>query len=243
MLLWKSAPYIRALPKTDVESRDQAWETNEHLLKGTNVSPKSPVLPEARRLEKIRLEYLDGMPMAEFHRHLTRDTGYDISYAAVRNYHSDRKAPVDYYAQVCRVFDIRMEWLLFGEGEMTTPLQMALELQSESPEWIDALARAAPTIWDSGDQVSQVALLDCIRRLDQARPESSPLTPKQRRSLARILDTLIGGALWILRGDKEVPRIFVKLILVAIAHGIPGPRTGSTYSGIMKRMKFSEDGS
>ena len=86
--------------------------------------PKGPTIPEAERLEQLRLKHLEGMSLAEFHRQLLLRDGYEVSYAAVRNYHTTRKAPVDYYAQVSRVFGIRLEWLLFGEGEMTPSLQM-----------------------------------------------------------------------------------------------------------------------
>jgi hypothetical protein len=205
------------------------------------VTKTNPTIPEAKRLEYLRLRHFDGMPLAEFHRLLTQTDDYRISYAGMRNYHSTRKAPVDYYAQVSRVFGIRLEWLLFGEGEMTTPLAEAKEARDESPDWVDSLPRVAPTVWDSTDQVTQAAFLDCLRRLDLARPGTRPLTQEQRENLARILDTLVAGALWILRGDREVPRIFVRSILLAIGQGLPGPKKGSDYRGIMKRMRMSDE--
>mgnify|MGYP002395411094 CR=1 FL=1 len=204
------------------------------------VTPMSPTIPEAKRLEHIRLHYLDGMPLAEFHRILTETDDYEVSYAGIRNYHTTRKAPVDYYAQVSRVFGIRLEWLLFGEGEMTSPLTEALEAPSETQAWLDSLPDVAPTVWDATDQVSQAAFLDCMRKLDLARPGTRPLTPNEREDLARVLDTLVAGVLWILRGDREVPRASVRAILLALGQGLPGPKTGSTYRGIMKRMKMGD---
>ena len=204
------------------------------------MTPRNPNISEAKRLEHLRLHYLDRMPLAEFHRLLTQTDDYQVSYAGVRNYHTTRKAPVDYYAQVSRVFGIRLDWLLFGEGEMTEPLAGAQKGESESSEWIDSLPQVAPTVWDPTDQVTQAAFLDCMRRLDLARPGARPLTPEQRENLARVLDTLVAGTLWILRGDKEVPRIFVRAILLALGQGLPGPKKGSSYESMMKRMKMSD---
>jgi hypothetical protein len=178
------------------------------------------------------------MSLAEFHRQLVQPGGFQISYAAVRNYHTNRKAPVDYYAQVSRVFGVRLEWLLFGEGEMTPSLQLAAEASLEPLDWTHALPQVAPTIWDPSDQVAQAAFLDCIRRLDLARPETPPLTDEQRLKLAEVLETLIGGALWILRGDEKAPRPFVRSMLLAVAQGIPGPRKGSPFRRIVKRMRL-----
>jgi hypothetical protein len=181
------------------------------------------------------------MPLAEFHRLLTETSDYKVSYAGMRNYHTKRKAPVDYYAQVSRVFGVRLEWLLFGEGGMIPTLPGNQKTPGESPDWIQSLPRLAPTVWDPSDQVNQAAFLDCLRRLDLARPGTTPLTPKERENLVRVLDTLVAGTLWILRGDKEVPRLFVRSILLALGHGLPGPKQGSTYRGIMKRMKLGDD--
>jgi len=205
------------------------------------VTPTNPSIPEAKRLEHLRLHYLDGMPLAEFHRLLTQTDVYKISYAGVRNYHATRKAPVDYYAQVSRVFGIRLQWLLFGDGEMTVPLAEANESSPASPSWIETLPRLAPTVWDSTDQVGQAAFLDCLRRLDLARPGSRPLTSEQRENLVRVFDTLVAGTLWILRGDRVVPRTFVRSILLALGQGLPGPKGGSNYEGIMRRMKMSDE--
>ena len=201
---------------------------------------RNPTIPEAKRLEYIRLEYLNRMPLAEFHRLLTQTDEYRISYAGVRNYHTTRKAPVDYYARVSRVFGIRLEWLLFGEGEITGPLADAQEARSGSKDWADSLPQVASTVWDPKDQVTQAAFLDCMHRLDLARPGTKPLTQNQRENLARVLDTLVAGTLWILRGDREVPSIFLRSILLALGQGLAGPKKGSTYQGIMKRMKMGD---
>ncbi len=205
------------------------------------MAPPTPSIPEAERLEILRLEHLNGMSLAEFHRQLTSSGDYRVSYAAVRNYHSHRKAPADYYAQVSRVFDVRLEWLLFGVGEMTPQLQFSTASRRGTEDWTEALPGVAPSIWNSTDHVSQAAFLECLRRLELARPETSPLTDDQKENLARVLDTLVGGALWILRGDRRIPRHFVQHMLLALTHGIPGPRKGSTYRGIIKRMKMDED--
>ena len=202
------------------------------------MTPTNPTIPEAKRLEHLRLHHLDKMPLAEFHRLLTQTDEYAVSYAGVRNYHTTRKAPVAYYAQVSRVFGIRLEWLLFGEGEVTVALHEAQQSRNEALDWFESLPSIAPTVWDPSDQVTQAAFRDCMRKLDLARPGSRALNDEERENLARVLDTLVAGILWILRGDKEVPRIFLREILLALGHGMPGPKKGSTYLQIMKRMKM-----
>lgn len=202
------------------------------------MTPANPSIPEAKRLEHIRLHYLDGIPLAEFHRLLTQTDDYRVSYAGVRNYHTNRKGPVDYYAQVSRVFGVRLEWLLFGEGEVTTSEADAKKAGLDTPGWAAILPKAAPTVWDPSDQVSQAAFLECMRRLDLARPGSRPLSLAERENLARVVDTLVAGTLWILRGDQEAPKDSVRGLLLALAQGLPGPKKGSTYREIMKRMKM-----
>jgi hypothetical protein len=163
-----------------------------------------------------------------------------VSYAGVRNYHSNRKAPVDYYAQVSRVFGVRLEWLLFGEGEMTVPLEKGRAVGDPLSEWTENLSEVAPTVWDTGDPVAQAAFLDCVRKLDLARPGTLALTSDQKKTLARVLDTLVAGTLWILRGDREVPRSAVRSIVLALGEGLPGPKSGSTYQSIVRRMKMGD---
>jgi hypothetical protein len=143
---------------------------------------------------------------------------------------------------VSRVFGIRLEWLLFGEGDIAVPLEGAQKTAPKPAEWSDSLPKVAPTVWDTSDPVAQAAFLDCMRRLDLARPGSRALTAEQRDNMARVLDTLVAGTLWILRGDREVPKSFVRSILLAIGQGLPGPKSGSSYQSIMKRMKMGESG-
>lgn len=204
------------------------------------MTPSTPQTPEAKRLEHIRLHLLDGMPLAEFHRHLTETGDYTVSYAGIRNYHTSRKAPVDYYAQVCRVFGVRLEWLLFGDGEMTESLNQAREVREKRADWQKSLPQIAPTVWDTTDEVAQAAFLDCLQRIDRARPGTKPLTTDQQQTLARVLDTLIAGTLWILRGDREIPRQAVRSLLLALGEGLPGPKNGSPYQGIVRRMKIND---
>jgi hypothetical protein len=202
------------------------------------VAALKPSIPEAKRLERIRLEYLDGISLAQFHRLLTETDDYEVSYAGVRNYHTSRKAPVDYYAQVSRVFGIRLQWLLFGKGDMTEALSEAAEGGLEDSNWVSFLPEVAPTVWDSGDHVTRAALLDCVRRLELASPGTRPFSDEERLDLSRVLDTLVAGTLWILRGDRKAPRSCVRSILLAMGQGIPEPKQGSTHRGILKRMKI-----
>lgn len=199
-----------------------------------------PSIPEAKRLEHLRLHHLDGMSLAEFHRLLTQTNDFRVSYAGVRNYHTTRKAPVDYYAQVSRVFGVRLEWLLFGDGEISIPLAGEEKSGGSDVEWTERLSRIAPTVWDTGDQVAQAAFLDCMRKLDLARPGARALSVEQKETLARVVDTLVAGTLWILRGDKKAPRSAVRSIVLALGEGLPGPKSGSTYPGIVRRMKMGD---
>jgi len=202
------------------------------------VLSQEPTIPQAERLELLRLKHLQSMSLAEFHRRLTSSNGYSVSYAAVRNYHSHRKAPVDYYAQVSRIFGIRLEWILFGEGEMTSQLEAKRKVREGDTSWIDEIPETAPTIWDPSDQVAQSALLECVRRLDLARPESMPLSGPEKRTIVKLLDTLVGGTLWILRGDREVPPSFVRAVLLALLEGIPKTGKGSSQTELLKRMRM-----
>lgn len=77
------------------------------------------------RLERLRVE--TGSPtLKDFRKELTRHApgrtpGYKISYAGMRNYHSDgREPPVSYLQRILEVFPrVRPEWLVSGTGEMT----------------------------------------------------------------------------------------------------------------------------
>jgi hypothetical protein len=124
---------------------------------------------------------------------------------------------------------------------MTPPLNEASEARKEATEWLASLPKVAPTVWDPADPVAQAAFFDCLRKLDLARPGTRQLTPEQRENLARVLDTLVAGTLWILRGDKEVPRPAVRSILLALGQGLPGPKKGSPYPAILRRMKMTDD--
>lgn len=44
------------------------------------------------------------------------DDAYDVSYEAVRNYHSTREPPVSYLARVADRFDYTLRWLVTGDG-------------------------------------------------------------------------------------------------------------------------------
>lgn len=77
----------------------------------------------AERLERVREErgYQD---LRSFWRDLVKpfegDEGYDISYDAARTYHVEgRQPPAAYLARVAKVFGVRLEWLVTGEGQPT----------------------------------------------------------------------------------------------------------------------------
>ena len=97
-------------------------------------APKTPV---AERLEHVR--EIRGVPtLSEFHRKLLErrgeDDNFQVSYAAARNYHYDRDAPASYLVRVAEVFNVRLPWLLTGEGEPTEFETAVSKRQKKSPE-------------------------------------------------------------------------------------------------------------
>lgn len=69
----------------------------------------------SERLEQVR-ELLGFGTLKEFWRELTSRSECSFTYEAVRNYHTGREAPADYYLCVSDAFGIRLRWLLTGEG-------------------------------------------------------------------------------------------------------------------------------
>lgn len=73
--------------------------------------------PEAaKRLERVRQEH-GSETLKDFWKALTKNSQYDVSYEAVRTYHSSREPPAHYYARVADVTGARLEWLITGRGE------------------------------------------------------------------------------------------------------------------------------
>ncbi len=70
----------------------------------------------ARRLEYVR-QSVQCKTLREFWRRLLDGGDYEVSYEAVRNYHSDRDPPVDYLIRVAHVFGVSLEWLATGESQ------------------------------------------------------------------------------------------------------------------------------
>ena len=85
-------------------------------------SGPAPKTPEAKRLEHVR-KIRGVRSLSEFWRRLvkkrTPDDSFSVSYAAARNYHYDRSPPASYLVRVAEVYDIRLSWLLTGDGEPT----------------------------------------------------------------------------------------------------------------------------
>ena len=76
----------------------------------------SAVTERAQRLELLR--FTRGLESVREFWHELQHEGHSISYEAVRNYHRDRDAPVDYYVAVASVFSVNLIWLLTGRGDM-----------------------------------------------------------------------------------------------------------------------------
>ncbi len=89
---------------------------------GPNPPPRRPT---CSRLEHVR-KHFGFSSLRSFWRALTEGWehgdpvfGNPVSYEAVRNYHWNREASARYHARVAHVFsDVRLEWLITGEGEM-----------------------------------------------------------------------------------------------------------------------------
>ena len=74
-----------------------------------------PEIAIAERLEHVRGQ-VKCITLRDFWRELTVESGYHVSYEAVRNYHHDREPPVEYLVQVARVFGVDLQWLATGGG-------------------------------------------------------------------------------------------------------------------------------
>jgi hypothetical protein len=79
----------------------------------------APTIATAERLERVRTH--TGIPSQRaFWQRVAEGWDDAPSYEAVRTYHFNREAPAAYLARVAYVFpEIRLEWLVTGEGEMT----------------------------------------------------------------------------------------------------------------------------
>ncbi len=69
----------------------------------------------SKRLENVRAR-VSLATLRDFWRALVDDGTYNVSYEAVRNYHSDRDPPVDYLVRVSDVFGVDLHWLATGLG-------------------------------------------------------------------------------------------------------------------------------
>lgn len=82
-----------------------------------------PNNPYSVRLEFVRKKMAGNIDLKEFHARLTwvlQSDGkrFAVSYSAVRTWHFNREPPSSYLEQVARVYAVRGEWLLTGEGPM-----------------------------------------------------------------------------------------------------------------------------
>jgi hypothetical protein len=68
----------------------------------------------AARLEEVRLAR--RIPHVQAFHAALGETGYRISYEAVRTYHAGRVPPVEYLVAVSRRFAVTVDWLATGVG-------------------------------------------------------------------------------------------------------------------------------
>ena len=142
---------------------------------GSAQSGPAPKTPEAKRLEHVR-KIRGVRSLSEFWRRLVKEQedgdSFSVSYAAARNYHYDRSPPAAYLVRVAEVYDIRLSWLLTGDGEPTemdelirrerevaegelTPIEKATErivtdrLRSEFVLYDELAAYAKTMVWQA----------------------------------------------------------------------------------------------
>lgn len=88
----------------------------------------------ARRLEYVR-HAVQCATLRDFWRRLVNGGDYEISYEAVRNYHSDRDPPVEYLIRVSEVFGVSLEWLATGQDQ---PWPADTDVETAARDVVDA---------------------------------------------------------------------------------------------------------
>lgn len=171
--------------------------TSVNLHRSSSSPPKLAV-----RLEYVRRE-AQSRTLKDFWRRLTGDGSYDISYEAVRNYHSHRDPPVDYLVQVSRVFGVSLKWLATGEGNpwhsngySSELAQRALE-KARKQEFEDAL-REVFFYFDSLPPLAMAMVLKTCERLHRDahfRAGLSQRTGPTRAYIGRFVGKALAGPL------------------------------------------------
>lgn len=128
----------------------------------------------SERLEHVRARR-QVPTLKDFHERLRGDGEYAVSYSAVRNYHfvgstavqreQEREAPPAYLARVSQVFDICPEWLLTGEGPVTTEeRELLYDRESTQGDWLITQIREEVPQLNQLDYSVAVAFVTYLQR-------------------------------------------------------------------------------
>lgn len=78
----------------------------------------SPAIPKiCQRLELVRRR--EQLDIKGFHERLRKEAGLSLGYSAARTYHDRRPPPVEYIVAVSRTFQVDLEWLAEGDGDLS----------------------------------------------------------------------------------------------------------------------------
>lgn len=195
----------------------------------------------AERLEHVR--QIRGVPtLSEFHRRLIEQRGegdsFQVSYAAARNYHYDREAPASYLVRVADVFDVRLRWLLTGEGrpteieEQLRPAE-ADPVRADTRDRVDArFAERFPALDYLDNETRAMVLRVMVRAFQDVtfQPRHpmmvNPSPPAVSETVADWLARALGGPVAELRPEgikKDDLEDYTVLMCQALLRLIPSP--------------------
>lgn len=122
----------------------------------------TPPTPEVRamkeRLEKVRKEKED-LSLHAWHQRLKDREGFDWSYEGIRLYHRvdhQREPPASYLVHVSRAFNVELEYLLTGEGEVSR----LAGIESQEREEVRLLREGAAWFFSAADQFLALRFLE-----------------------------------------------------------------------------------
>lgn len=122
-----------------------------------------------------------------FWQRVTEGDGPKVSYEAARYYHFDREAPASYLARVAKVFGVRLDWLVTGEGEMTEAAEAAKRglVADDRESYFDGVVQSAFPGWEDVPGVVQHVFIDVVARAAEAQSISIETETGMKRKLPR----------------------------------------------------------
>lgn len=139
----------------------------------------APTTGTAKRLEYVRTEVARLPSLRSFWARLLEGWEGAASYEAVRSYHFNREPPASYLARVAEVFDMRLEWLVTGQG---SPQQTTAAPERADRRAIDEFYSRFPVTVVSPAMLSELNHLGnwliAVRDGDAVNPPASILFPR-----------------------------------------------------------------